>query len=65
MTEAHDNKGNYKIDHSTFGGIVYLSDFNTGRRGKDSGGSVMAKRIMEDKLFDERCRKNCEYTRRK
>lgn len=42
-----------KPDHSTFGGIVYESDFN----GYNSASSI-ASRIESDWAFDRSCRKN-------
>lgn len=51
-------------DHTKFGGIIYVSDFNTDIRGKDSkNGSAIANRIANDFRFDEQCRKNTEYWR--
>ena len=46
-------------DHSTFGGLVCYSDFNTEYR-KDASifGSSIAKDIISDWKFDEDCRKN-------
>lgn len=43
---------------STFGGIVYDSDFNTNyKKGNSSKtGSDLASRIMRDQRFDEQCR---------
>lgn len=48
-------------DHTTFGGIISLSDFNTDNRGKNNThGSPIARQIMSDKKFDRDCRKNAE-----
>lgn len=59
MTGTTNRYRNYKIDHTTFGGVIYHSDFNTDYRGKDnSNGSLIAQRIERDKRFDEQCRKN-------
>ncbi|MDE7016026.1 MAG: hypothetical protein K2P65_00425 [Lachnospiraceae bacterium] len=45
--------------HTTFGGKIYLSDFNTDYRGKPkAGGSAIASRIAQDAKFDEQCRRN-------
>lgn len=50
---------NFKPDHSTFGGIIYYSDFNTDYSGKPSkNGSTIASRITGDFLFDIQCQKN-------
>lgn len=49
----------YRPDHATFGGKIYLSDFNTDYRGKTSaGGSAIANRIAQDAKFDEQCKRN-------
>ena len=49
----------YKVNHSTFGGIIYPSDYNTDYRGKDNiNGSVIANRIMQDRKFDMQCEKS-------
>lgn len=52
--------------HNTFGGILYPSDFNTGRKeaGKRSGSSVAA-RIIADRHFDSECQKNAERRQQK
>lgn len=48
-----------KVNHSTFGGMIYHSDFNTEHRGKDNPhGSAIARRIAYDNKFDEQCRNN-------
>ena len=52
---------NYKPDHTKFGGHIYLSDFETDYRGKDTpNGSEIAKRIAADFNFDIQCKKNIE-----
>lgn len=59
MPETFYKTRTYKVDHTTFGGIIYPSDYNTDYRGKDNtNGSVIAKRIASDNRFDEKCRKN-------
>lgn len=46
-------------DPTTFGGIVYLSDFSTYHpRTKCGAGSPTASRIAQDQKFDDTCRKN-------
>lgn len=43
----------------TFGGLIYLSDYNTEcRHKKISQGSAVANRIAQDKRFDEQCKRN-------
>ena len=59
MTEKFNTAKVYKVDHSTFGGIIYASDFNTDYRGKNNtSGSLIANRIAQDQKFDNQCRKN-------
>ena len=59
MTEKFNTTKTYKTNCTQFGGIIYLSDFNTDYRGKDNtNGSAIANRIAQDKKFDEQCRKN-------
>lgn len=49
--------------HTTFGGYIYPSDFNTDYRGKDNPkGSPIARRILSDQRFDEQCGKNIAFT---
>ncbi len=46
-------------DHTTFGGVIYPSDFNTDHKGKrNMKSSLTANRIALDMRFDEACRKN-------
>ena len=44
------------INHNSFGGRIYESDFDT----EHCSGAV-AERIFSDRRFDEQCRKNSEY----
>ena len=53
MTKNYYRTGNYKPDHSTFGGVIYNHDFDGYVSMRD-----MAERIISDWKFDERCRKN-------
>lgn len=47
--------------HTTFGGLITLSDFDTSRKKKTNPkGSSIARRIIADRCFDEQCRKNKE-----
>lgn len=65
MTERIYNIKNYEADHTTFGGLIYPSDFNTDYRGKNNTkGSPIASRIASDNNFDKRCRKNREENER-
>ncbi len=65
MTENFYITKKFNVDHSTFGGIIYQSDFETDYRGKNSNnGSSIAQRIASDLRFDERCRKNIENRER-
>ena len=61
MPETFYRTGNYKVDHTTFGGVIYPSDFNTNYREKDNtNGSSIAHRITNDSNFDKQCKKNKE-----
>lgn len=53
MPETFYRTGNYKGNHTTYGGIICFSDFNTNY----TNGNI-ADRIANDKKFDEQCRKN-------
>lgn len=53
MTEKF-NTYNYEMGHSTFGGILYNSDFDTNH----SGSRNMARRIAQDWMFDKHCASN-------
>lgn len=65
MTETFYKTGIYRVDHSTFGGVICPSDFNTDYRGKDNtNGSPIAHRIANDSKFDQQCRKNRENEER-
>ncbi len=60
MTEIYTTR-KFNADHTTFGGIIYQSDFETNYRGKDNNnGFSIAQRIINDLKFDEQCRKNIE-----
>lgn len=65
MTGTTNRYGIYEVDHSTFGGFIYPSDYNTDNRGKNNtNGSSVAHRIISDRKFDEQCRKNREEIER-
>ena len=57
MTTTFYRTGNYKPDHSTFGGIINFSDFCTDNNRSEKTKS-WAERIVSDWKFDEQCRKN-------
>ncbi|MCI8416409.1 MAG: hypothetical protein HFI33_02705 [Lachnospiraceae bacterium] len=58
MIGKFGRKDIYKPDPSSFGGIIYPSDFHTDFRGKNSSnGSSIANRIAWDQKFDEQCKK--------
>lgn len=64
MTENFYTR-NYNTDHTTFGGLIFPSDFETDYRGNDNkNGSSIAHRIATDQKFDEECRKNIEFRNR-
>ena len=47
---------------TTFGGYIFISDFNTDNRGKNNPkGSPLARRIVSDQRFDEQCAKNIDF----
>ena len=52
-------------DHTKFGGLIFYSDFNTDYRKEKQEESSIARRIMDDWKFDEKCRKNIESRNRK
>lgn len=65
MTGTTNRYGIYEVDHTTFGGRIYLSDFETDYKGKNNyNGSTIAQRIISDRNFDNQCRKNKEETER-
>lgn len=65
MTENHRKIYNYGSDHTRFGGLIYLSDFDTNYCNSiGNRKSLIASRITSDEIFDEKCRKNIEYRRR-
>lgn len=51
-------------DHTTFGGIVNFSDFNTNYKGKDELESSVARHIVEDWKFDNYCKMNIKNRER-
>ena len=55
MTRNYYRTGNYKLDHSTCGSVIYNYDFD----GYVSM-STMAESIISDWKFDEHCKKNAE-----
>lgn len=60
MTETFFRTGVHKVNHSTFGGIIYFSDFNTNYRGKDNiNGSSIASRIANDYQWEKKLIKSC------
>lgn len=61
MTETINRYQNYEVDHSTFGGLIYVSDFNTEYTGiKNQKRSRVAERIISDFAFDRQCKKNID-----
>lgn len=62
MTEKFNRYRICEADHTKFGGIICLSDFNTDYRGKDNtNGSTIANRIAADNRFDKQCKKQKEF----
>lgn len=61
MRKQFSNTGIRQADPSTYGGMIYSSDFNTNYRGKSNAkSSAIAARILSDQRFDMQCRKNRE-----
>lgn len=59
MQKTYNRHSIMQTDHTTFGGVIYPSDFNTESRGKPhTNGSLTASRIAQDLRFDETCKKN-------
>ena len=54
MTETFNRTRIYKVDHSTFGGVILASDYDTGH----SGSRNMAERIVSAWNFDNWCKNN-------
>lgn len=66
MTETFYDANIYKADHSTYGGQIYTSDFNTDYRGNsNTNGSTIASRIISDWKFDKQCKTNKDILRMK
>ena len=57
MTRNYYTTGNYKKDHTTFGGTINFSDFCTDHNRSEKSKS-WAERIVSDWRFDEQCKKN-------
>ena len=58
MQKTYNRQSIMQTAHTTFGGIIYPSDFNTESRGKPRvNGSLTANRIAQDFRFDEECKK--------
>lgn len=50
---------NYE-NRSTFGGLIYFTDFYTNCNGRTNLHSPIASRILQDRKFDKQCKKNLE-----
>ena len=57
ITINYHTTGNYKTDHTTFGGTINFSDFCTDHNRSEKSKS-WAERIVSDWRFDEQCKKN-------
>lgn len=53
MTKFFYKRKKYKTNHTTFGGVLYPSDFDT----TNPRGNI-AERIARDIRFDEQCKRN-------
>lgn len=61
MNKTYRRLGISAADHSTFGGLIFFSDFNTSCQGNGyATSSRIARRIMSDQLFDRQCARNIE-----
>lgn len=60
MTNRNYHTPSNYLDHATFGGLIYFTDFNTDHRGKNEKQSQIANRIINDWKFDQACKKNRE-----
>ena len=65
MTGTKRNYASSKPDRTTYGGLIFYSDFNTNGRGEEKKYSEIAKRITDDWKFDDKCRKLGENHKRK
>lgn len=54
MPETYYRTGSYKVDHSTFGGVILSLDYDT----MHSGSRNIATRIVAAQKFDNWCRNN-------
>lgn len=50
---------NYE-NRSTFGGLIYFTDFYTNCSENANTRSPIASRILQDRKFDKQCKKNLE-----
>lgn len=61
MKEKLYRQRRFPIDPSTFGGLIYPSDFNTERSLKERTDTTsIARRIVSDQKFDEQCKRNSQ-----
>ncbi len=55
MTENFYKTSSNKMNYSTFGGLIYLSDYDTSH----TPGNIV-QRIITDMNFDKQCKRNSE-----
>ncbi len=61
MNKTSCRIGAFPADHTTFGGILLVSDFNTSCQGNGyAKGSRIARRIISDQNLDRQCGRNIE-----
>ncbi len=61
MNKTYRRIGTSPADHSTFGGLIFFSDFNTNCPGNGYvKSSRIARRIISDQIFDRHCAQNIE-----
>lgn len=56
--------GTRNFTHTTFGGIINFSDFNTNYSGRTEKESLVARHIVEDWKFDNYCKFNIQNRER-
>lgn len=60
MTEKFNTKNNYELDHTSFGGLIYPSDYD-----RETTLSDMARRIAADNRFERMLMTNTTMRNRK
>lgn len=58
MEQRNYQTKTYPVDHTTYGGRICQTDFETDYKRENRYGSRLAQRIISDWSFDEQCRRN-------